>query len=117
MAKKTEKRKQVQHECMVAITKDELVERAGEMAKLMDDHNQAEEAFKEESKEKKAELKELRDRIEELGEIIRTKKENREVNCYEVPDFDKGVVEIFRTDTDERVHARQLLPEDRQQEI
>jgi len=27
------------------------------------------------------------------------------------------VVEVFRLDTDERVHARQLTPEDRQQEM
>lgn len=114
---KEPKRQEVQHECMVALTKDEVIERATELAGLLGDHSEQEEEFKEESKQKRAELKELRERIDELGEVVRTKKEKREVNCYEIPDYEKEVVEVFRSDTDERVHARQLTPEDRQQQL
>lgn len=118
MAKTKEaNRKEVQHECEVALTKDEVIERADELANLLADHSNKDEDFKEEAKQIRTELKELRDRIEELGEVVRTKKEKREVNCYEIPDYEKEVVEVFRSDTDERVHARQLTPEDRQQQL
>lgn len=118
MAKTKEaKRKEVQHECTVAITKDELVERAGELANLLAEHSAKDEDFKEEAKQTRTELKELREKIDDLGEVVRTKKEKREVNCYEIPDYEKEVVEVFRSDTDERVHARQLTPEDRQQQL
>lgn len=118
MAKAKEpKRKEVQHECAVALTKDEVIERASELANLLMDHSVTDEEFKEEAKETRTKLKELRERIDELGEVLRTKKEKREVNCYEIPDYEKEVVEVFRSDTDERVHARQLTPEDRQQQL
>lgn len=118
MAKAKEpKRREVQHECSVALSKDEVIERASELANLLAEHSEKDEEFKEEAKQTRTELKELHERIDELGEVVRTKKEKREVNCYEIPDYEKEVVEVFRSDTNERVHARQLTPEDRQQQL
>lgn len=116
MTKKSDQN-HVQHECLVALTKDEVMERAYELVDVLEDYSVREVKFKSESKVVRVGLKNLRIRIDELGEVVRTKKEYREVDCYEVSDFDKEVVEVFRVDTDERVHARQLTPADRQQEI
>jgi uncharacterized coiled-coil DUF342 family protein len=115
----TEKSEQnhVQHECLMALTKDEVMERACELADRLEDCSKKEEKFRAEAKAARAELKSLRIRIDELAEAIRTKKEYRDIDCFEVPDFDREVVEIFRSDTGERVHARPVTAQDRQMGI
>jgi len=117
MAKKNAEPRIVRHPASVALSKDELVDRADELSKLIEERTTLEDTAREVAKEHREQLKKMRERIEDLGDVVRSRKEIREVECKEVPDFDKEVVELFRLDTGERVHARQLTEEDRQMRI
>lgn len=104
-------------EIAVALTPDEFVARAIELATKMGEVHVLEEQKKAEAKEFADQIAEKEKEVERLRIIVKTKSEERETEVYDLKDFAAKKVRVCRADTDEVISERDMLSADGQTEI
>ena len=116
-SKKKEDREIVIREVTLALTANEVIDRAVELGSTLEQLTDLETKAKESSSGFRSQIKEMRAKIDKLGEVIRSKSETKEMDCYEIPDWKKGTMEVFRADTETRVHERAMTDDEKQMRI
>jgi len=107
-----------------ALTDQEVLARGRELARLKDEHGQAQVRLEESTDDWKSARKRMEEKVEgflkdmaELSRVIRSGHEDRDVPVYDVPDYDTGVIFTKRSDTNEVVKSRGMTEADRQRSM
>ena len=98
----------------VRLTQDELLDRAAELAGVVEDYSTEEARQTDVKAQLKARLTELDAKRRQLAIVVARKEEYRDVRCEVLADLDRMLAHTMRTDTGEIVGSRPLTDEERQ---
>jgi len=101
----------------VKLTREEVAERAKELAATIEEHDRIDAAKKASASEAKVELDQANARIRELSRAVKSGEEFQDVECRWEPDPVRLVMNLLRCDTGERVTSRSMTNEERQGEL
>lgn len=99
------------------LTRDEMLQKAEEMATQLKERAEVELTAKESAGEFKDQMKRLDRTIADRAEEVRTGVEYRQVECTERGDFRRNLVQVVRLDTGEIVRSRPMAVHERQDSL